>query len=215
MTAATRIEVSGTDEQTAWVDLPSRLAPLHDDVIGAVAFLLQGLADTDGSGAARTIAKLLAHQLEAGAASESVRVHVTRGNSIVTSAEAIVGVRLPHEATVFGEVDIVDEREDAGVYLLRIAPGRFIPTHEHRRMDEWEYALSGDLALQSHPIPNGDAVRWPTRFPHRWDNRGHAEAVVLCIDRPRFDADDEILIEPSRLEPCPTRFRPHPLRSVH
>lgn len=209
----TRIEVSGTPTRTAFVELPARFAPLPEPVIGAVAFLLQGLEGTDEPAAARTIAKMIAHELAAGAETESIRVHLTDRNEMVTNAAATVGLELPHETSVFGEVDIIDEHDDVGVYLLRIAPGGFIPTHEHRRMDEWEYAFSGELSLQSQPIPNGEAVRWPTHFPHRWENRGKLEAVVLCIDRPRFDAGDEIVVEPSHLAPCPIRFRPFPLRS--
>ena len=156
-------------------------------------------------------AKLLAHELPPGV---TARVSVLEHGASVATAEAVDLEPFPEESAAFGRVDIVDEGDDFGVYRLRIAPAQAIPTHEHRSMDEWEYALRGTLYLQGEPVTVGDAVRWPLRHPHRWENRGDDEAVVLCIDRPRFDASDEVIVDAATLERCPMRFRPDPARGA-
>ncbi len=187
------------------LEVPADAPALGTELLGALAFLGAGLAGSSTNDLARVSAKLVAHELSPGA---TARVTVFLGEDAVASASATAAHGFTVEEASFGRVDIVDEVDDFGVYRLRIAPRQAIPTHEHRAMDEWEYALSGDLALQGEPFALGQAVRWPLRHPHRWENRGTEEAVVLCIDRPRFDARDEIVVEAASLEPCPLRFRP-------
>ena len=198
-------EIRAGASRVASVELPEGAPEPGPELRGAVSFLLFGLDGSSASGLARAIARLVA--LEA-CAEGSVRARVTLGAHDVGEAEARCGAPAGIEESSFGRVDVVDEEDAFGVYRLRIAPGLAIPTHEHRRMDEWEYALSGDLALQGEAFPLGDAVRWPARFPHRWENRGQGEAAVLCIDRPRFEAADEVQVDAATLEKCPLRFRP-------
>jgi dihydroneopterin aldolase len=187
------------------VTLPEGAVALPAEAMGALGFLLLGLDGASDDELVRTVARLVALEV---AGEGVVRAELSLAGAPRASAEATCGVTAGIEESAFGRVDVVDERADYGVYRLRIAPGRAIPTHEHRRMDEWEYALTGELALQGEPFPLGEAVRWPARFPHRWENRGEGEAVVLCIDRPRFDAADEIPVDAPVLEKCPLRFRP-------
>jgi mannose-6-phosphate isomerase-like protein (cupin superfamily) len=187
------------------VTLPEGAMALPAEAMGALGFLLLGLDGASDDELVRTVARLVALEV---AGEGVVRAELSLAGAPGAAAEATCGVPAGIEESAFGRVDVVDERADYGVYRLRIAPGRAIPTHEHRRMDEWEYALTGELALQGEPFPLGEAVRWPARFPHRWENRGEGEAVVLCIDRPRFDAADEIPVDAPVLEKCPLRFRP-------
>ncbi len=92
----------------------------------------------------------------------------------------------------FGQVDVVHEALGCGIYRLRIAPGRGIPTHLHRRMDESELVLGPGLLLQGQPIRAGTAHHWPLGLAHRYDNPLAFEQSVLCVDRPRFVAADEV-----------------------
>jgi mannose-6-phosphate isomerase-like protein (cupin superfamily) len=189
------------------IAIPEEAGQLEGAVLGAVGFLAAGLAGASASDLARVSAKLLAHELPRGS---TATVSVIEAGSCIATAHVAAHEPFPEEESTFGRVDIVDEVDDFGVYRLRIAPSQAIPTHEHRTMDEWEYALRGTLYLQGEPVTLGEAVRWPLRHPHRWENRGNDEAVVLCIDRPRFDARDEVVVDAATLERCPIRFRPHP-----
>ena len=74
------------------------------------------------------------------------------------------------------------------------APGAAIPTHVHRRMEESEMILTEGLLLQGQPATLGSARTWPLGFPHRYDNPGDEEQVILCVDRPAFIPSDEILV---------------------
>ena len=198
-------EIRSGAARVARVTMPAGAPEPGPELRGAVSFLLLGLEGASAAELARAVARLVA--LEA-RAEGLVRASVALGNAEFGEAEAPCGASAGVEESCFGRVDVVDEEAAYGVYRLRIAPGLAIPTHEHRRMDEWEYALSGELALQGEDFPLGEAVRWPARFPHRWENRGQGEAAVLCIDRPRFEAADEIQADAAVLERCPLRFRP-------
>lgn len=111
------------------------------------------------------------------------------------------------EEKPFGRVDIVFQDEHVGIYRLRIAPGRTIPTHEHRVMNEAELVLGHGLLLQGRPVLAGTGFRWPRRFPHRYDNPRALEQTVLCVDRPAFLPDDEVETSepPGGLEPVEGR----------
>jgi FolB domain-containing protein len=100
--------------------------------------------------------------------------------------------RFEEEEKPFGRVDIVFQDEHVGIYRLRIAPGRTIPTHEHRVMNEAELVLGHGLLLQGRPVLAGTGIRWPRRFPHRYDNPRALEQTVLCVDRPAFLPGDEV-----------------------
>lgn len=96
------------------------------------------------------------------------------------------------ETKPFGHVDVIHESAGCGVYRLRIAPGRSIPTHVHRRMDESELVLGSGLLLQGRRVKAGTAHRWPHGHAHRYDNPSALEQTILCVDRPRFSEDDEV-----------------------
>lgn len=100
------------------------------------------------------------------------------------------------EEKPFGQVDVVYATQTCGIYRLRVAPGREIPTHEHRVMDEAELVLSDGLWLQGEPVRAGMAHVWPRRFPHRYENPSAVEQTILCIDRPAFLPEDEVEVPP-------------------
>lgn len=104
-------------------------------------------------------------------------------------------VQLEVEHKPFGQVDVVHVSPGCGIYRLRIAPGRSIPTHEHRVMEERELVLGDGLLLQGERVPAGAGVTWPKGLPHRYDNPTDGEQTVLCVDRPAFLPDDEVEVE--------------------
>lgn len=96
------------------------------------------------------------------------------------------------EEQAWGRVDVIHHGQDCGIYRLRVAPGRSIPTHVHRVMDERELILGPHLLVQGRPVAPGSAFRWPQNLPHRYDNPGKVEGSILCVDRPNFIPADEI-----------------------
>lgn len=117
--------------------------------------------------------------------------------------------RYEREEKPFGRVDIIFQDEHAGIYRLRIAPGRTIPVHEHRVMEEAELVLGHGLLLQGQPVPAGTGFRWPRRFPHRYDNPRDIEQTVLCVDRPAFLPDDEVEVPEPEGGLVPMEGRPY------
>jgi len=95
----------------------------------------------------------------------------------------------------FGRVDIIHESQGYGIYRLRIRPGGVISAHVHQTMEESELVLGGALLLQGKPVARGLAFHWPRGFVHRYDNPSAVEQTVLCVDRPRFIASDEVETE--------------------
>jgi dihydroneopterin aldolase len=104
-------------------------------------------------------------------------------------------VELETEHTKFGRVDVVFETREAGIYRLNIAPGASIPLHVHRQMREAELVLSDGLLCQGKPAPAGSVFYWPLDAAHRYDNPTQRHQTILCVDSPRFIADDEIEVQ--------------------
>lgn len=104
-------------------------------------------------------------------------------------------VRFEVEEKDFGKVDVIHQSKGCGIYRLRIAPGKSIPTHVHHVMEERELILGAGLLLQRHPIAPGTAFAWPKGLPHRYDNPTDTEQTILCVDRPAFIPADEIEVE--------------------
>jgi len=96
----------------------------------------------------------------------------------------------------FGTVDVLHEGPACGVYVLHIPPGGGIPAHVHARLFEAELVLDEGLLLNRRPVAAGVAHVWPANVVHAYKNPGAAEATILCINRPRFDPKDELLVVP-------------------
>ncbi|RMH23076.1 MAG: FolB domain-containing protein [Acidobacteria bacterium] len=146
---------------------------------------------------------------------EGVRVKLTKSRALGGAALPAVEIRRRRaqvafeiERRPFGEVDVIYASRRCGIYRLRIAPGRSIPTHVHQRMDESELVQSSGLLLQGQPVPAGSARRWPKGFPHRYDNPTRRERAILCVDCPPFMPGDEILVDqpPAPLDDLPAAF---------
>jgi dihydroneopterin aldolase len=114
-------------------------------------------------------------------------------------------VELLREPKPWGFVDVIHETRDAGIYKLVLAPGGTIPLHVHRSMREAELVLTPGLRCQGEPVPQGTVRRWPRGAAHVWENASQQHQGILCVDAPRFDPDDEIVVagEPADVPPEP------------
>lgn len=108
----------------------------------------------------------------------------------ITRRAAEMHYEVEHKA--FGQVDVIFELQDCGIYRLRVAPGATLPTHIHQVMDEHELILGDQLRLQNQPVSAGRAFTWPKRWAHRYENASAVAQTILCVDRPSFMPEDEI-----------------------
>ena len=99
---------------------------------------------------------------------------------------------ISQEKKPFGVVDVIHETRDAGIYRLNVAPGKGIPLHVHRQMDEAEMVISEGLLCQRRPVAVGAVHRWPREAAHCYDNPTSRHQTILCVDAPRFIEADEI-----------------------
>jgi dihydroneopterin aldolase len=109
-------------------------------------------------------------------------------------------VEYEKEINHFGEVDILHENEDCGIYLLRIPAGAKIPAHYHALMEEGELVISDGLLLQNEPAKSGVAHQWPKGFVHEYENSSDTERSILCVNAPKFIPSDERLVEGDELQ---------------
>ncbi|HRI07126.1 MAG TPA: dihydroneopterin aldolase [Nannocystaceae bacterium] len=140
---------------------------------------------------------------------EGVRITLTKPRALLGRARAAgvtVGRRpadFPrrHEDARFGTVEVVMESAEAGLYLLHVGPGRTISRHVHRKMHELEWRVCGDLLRNGAPLVGLGARVWEKDEPHEYRNVGTREATLFCCDSPRFIPDDEILQDPTEVDP--------------
>lgn len=99
------------------------------------------------------------------------------------------------ETSVFGTVDVLFESKGAGLYLLNVDPGKEIPAHYHKQMDELEWLVSGTLERDGQPIVAPSVVRWPKGQVHRYYNASDEVATLFCCDVPPFIPSDEIEVK--------------------
>lgn len=101
------------------------------------------------------------------------------------------------EAAVFGEVDVLLETKEAGLYLLHVGVGQQIPLHHHRVMRELEWLVRGTLRQGDELVPPSRPVEWPHGEPHRYRNEGREPATLFCCDCPPFIPSDEVVHQAS------------------
>lgn len=106
-----------------------------------------------------------------------------------------------HERNEFGEVEILYESREAGLYLLHVDPGKGIPAHYHRQMRELEWLVEGELSRDGAPLRGLAPVVWPKARVHRYDNHSSTRATLFCCDVPPFIRADEIPVDEPVEEP--------------
>lgn len=98
------------------------------------------------------------------------------------------------ERSEFGEVEILYQTREAGLYLLHVDAGREIPAHYHEQMRELEWLAEGQLERDGEPLGSAgfDPIEWPKGRVHRYVNVGAQRASLFCCDMPPFVPADEI-----------------------
>ena len=194
-----------------------RLAHSVDYAMAAnqIAFLLRSCRFHMLETAARALSRFLLAPPSLGerrAAIDEVSVRLAKPHALVGHgvpsleiSRTADEVTLGREDKPFGTVDIIDETKHAGIYRLNIAPGRRIPLHVHRRMDESELVLSDGLFCQGRAVPPGTIFRWPKNAAHVYENPTERWQSILCVDSPPFLESDEIAVEgePADVDPSP------------
>ncbi len=98
------------------------------------------------------------------------------------------------EANDFGEVEILYETKEAGLYLLHVDPGREIPAHYHDVMRELEWLVDGELERDGERLRGFTPAVWRKQQVHRYVNVGARRATLFCCDTPPFVPHDEIVV---------------------
>ncbi|MFQ5632734.1 MAG: dihydroneopterin aldolase [bacterium] len=99
-----------------------------------------------------------------------------------------------NESASFGEVDVLLETKDAGMYLLHIHQDKEIPLHYHRIMRELEWRVQGDILRNDKKIQKLSPVEWAFEQKHSYRNIGKKTATLFWCDVPAFNREDEIVV---------------------
>ena len=97
------------------------------------------------------------------------------------------------EPASFGEVDVLLETSEAGLYLLHIEPGKEIPLHHHQIMREVEWLVRGNVLRNREPLKKLSPALWQKAEEHSYRNVGSERATLFCCDIPPFISADEIV----------------------
>lgn len=206
------VEMQLDTEAAAMKERLSRSVDYHA-ISRQIVFLLQSCRFRLIETAAHVLARYLLAPPAAGerrAQIDALKLRLTKpgalGGGAIPSVEIhrdAAWAELGHEDKPFGTVDIVHETRDAGIYRLNLAPGRAIPLHVHREMQESEMVLGDGLLCQGRACEPGTIHRWPKEAPHTYENPTDRWQSILCVDSPRFIEEDEIVVEgqPAGIEP--------------
>jgi dihydroneopterin aldolase len=113
------------------------------------------------------------------------------GVEITRRARDLVRMR---EHSDFGEVVILHQSREAGLYLLHVDPGQEIPAHYHRIMRELEWLVEGAIERDGERLRGFAPVMWDKHQVHRYVNVGKRRATLFCCDTPPFVPEDEIVV---------------------
>jgi quercetin dioxygenase-like cupin family protein len=102
----------------------------------------------------------------------------------------------------FGYVEVIDEHERSGLYLLHIAPAHELGWHRHDVMRERELIVTDGLRagtvrhgrVHERVTVAGTVVSLGRGVAHRYTNPTDSWQRVLCIDSPPFIPTDEIAL---------------------
>ena len=95
----------------------------------------------------------------------------------------------------FGNVQVVHETPNVGIYRLNIMPKQFVPLHMHRIAQEAEMVLTDGIQVQNVPGVRGSIRLWPKYFPHGYSNPTPCTQSILRLCRPPYHETDEVLVE--------------------
>ena len=133
---------------------------------------------------------------------ESLRLRLEKPQALIGLAQSAAieisrrrcDYPLQNENASFGEVDILLETKDAGLYLLHIHEGNEIPMHYHRIMRELEWRVRGEILRNNTRMQDLSPVEWAFEQRHAYKNIGKQTATLFCCDVPAFIPEDEIAV---------------------
>jgi len=95
----------------------------------------------------------------------------------------------------FGNLHIVHETPNIGIYRLNLAPGQRVPLHMHPMLQEAEMLLSDGILVQNVAGSRGSIRVWPKSFPHSYENPTVETQGILCLCRPAYSEAGEVLVQ--------------------
>jgi len=135
------------------------------------------------------------------AAIESVRIRIDKPEGL--RGQALPGIEVTRrfadisyteQPTAYGCLQVVHETPEMGIYRKHLAPRATVPVHLHRTHQEAEMLLSHGVSVQNGAEPLGSVRLWPSGCPHGYHNATDEGQGVLCISRPPYTAEDEVLV---------------------
>lgn len=96
------------------------------------------------------------------------------------------------EASRFGEVEVLLETREAGLYLLHVEAQHEIPRHRHEVMAELEWLVEGELVQDGTLLEPCVPRAWTKGLVHGYANVSARRATLFCCDTPPFLPHDEI-----------------------
>lgn len=131
---------------------------------------------------------------------ETVEIRLTKPQAIAAARTAGVEIRRSladyprrHEHPSWGEVEVLLETREAGLYLLHVSAGREIPGHHHEIMRELEWLVDGELLGDGEPMTTMTPREWERGQIHAYHNVSPGRATLFCCDCPPFIREDEIV----------------------
>jgi hypothetical protein len=97
------------------------------------------------------------------------------------------------ERTRFGEVEILLESREAGLYLLHVDPSQEITPPPHRVVRELEWLAAGVLLRDGQALPTAEPWLWPQGHGHSYLNPGPDSALLFRCHCPPCIHEDETL----------------------
>lgn len=173
---------SVSEDEAAWSEFRAATGFMIDSTIGTVA--PEDLAGMIGC---------LFFGLPAGRMHKRVEVMIGDGQELNARAR-LLRPEFDLESNGFGTVHILHECDALGLYVLEMAPGATIQAHFHRVMEESELVLDAGLLQQNLRVRPGDAFTWPAGYVHEYRNPTSRPRRILCIDRPKFIPEDEVVV---------------------
>jgi len=134
------------------------------------------------------------------AAIEACRIRIDKPEGLAGHAlpgvevtRRVQDVTYPEHKTTYGCAQIVHETPEIGIYRKQLAPRASVPVHVHRAHQEAEMLISHGVRMHNGPGLPGSVRLWPSGCPHGYGNPTDLTQSVLCISRPPYAPEDEIL----------------------
>jgi dihydroneopterin aldolase len=148
------------------------------------------------------------------AAIESCKIRIDKPEGL--AGQALPGVQVTRRAvdvsysalqTAYGTLDVVHETPELGIYRKNLAPGASVPVHLHRNHQEAEMLISHGVRVQNGAGTLGSVRLWPSDCPHGYGNPTDMTQSVLCVSRPPYTPEDEILVQGEGIPVAPLHPR--------